>query len=47
MLDLKGLPTKSEHMDAELSALEVQRVKTRAPKQGMMHGLLTGRTRPV
>jgi type I restriction enzyme S subunit len=34
-------------MDAELSALEVRRDKTRALKQGMMQELLTGRTRLV
>jgi type I restriction enzyme S subunit len=32
-------------MDAELSALEARRDKTRALKQGMMQELLTGRTR--
>lgn len=34
-------------MDAELTALEVRRDKTRALKQGMMQELLTGRTRLV
>ena len=34
-------------MDAELSALEQRRDKTRALKQGMMQELLTGRTRLV
>jgi len=34
-------------MDAELSALEARRDKTRAIKQGMMQELLTGRTRLV
>jgi len=34
-------------MDAELSALEQRRAKTRALKQGMMQELLTGRTRLV
>ena len=34
-------------MDAELTALEVRREKTRALKQGMMQELLTGRTRVV
>jgi type I restriction enzyme S subunit len=34
-------------MDAELSALEARREKTRALKQGMMQELLTGRTRLV
>jgi type I restriction enzyme S subunit len=32
-------------MDAELSALESRRDKTRAIKQGMMQELLTGKTR--
>jgi type I restriction enzyme, S subunit len=34
-------------MDAEIAALEAQRDKTRALKQGMMQELLTGRTRLV
>ena len=34
-------------MDAELTALEQRRAKTRALKQGMMQELLTGRTRLV
>jgi len=34
-------------MDAELSALEARRAKTRGLKQGMMRELLTGRTRLV
>lgn len=34
-------------IDAELSALEARRTKTRALKQGMMQELLTGRTRLV
>ena len=34
-------------MDAELSALEARRDKTRALKQAMMQELLTGRTRLV
>lgn len=34
-------------MDAEISALEVRREKTRQIKQGMMRELLTGRTRLV
>jgi type I restriction enzyme S subunit len=34
-------------MDAELTALEQRRDKTRALKQGMMHELLTGKTRLV
>lgn len=34
-------------MDAEIAALEAQRDKMRAIKQGMMQELLTGRTRLV
>ena len=34
-------------MDAELTALEERRAKTRALKQGMMQELLTGKTRLV
>jgi type I restriction enzyme S subunit len=34
-------------MDAELTALEARRDKTRALKKGMMQELLTGRTRLV
>ena len=34
-------------MDAEISALEARRDKTRALKQGMMQELLTGRIRLV
>jgi len=34
-------------MDAELTALEQRRDKTRALKQGMIQELLTGRTRLV
>ncbi len=34
-------------MDAELTALEARRDKTRALKQGMMQELLTGRIRLV
>lgn len=34
-------------MDAELSALEARRDKTRALKQAMMQELLTGRTRLI
>ena len=34
-------------MDAELTALDARREKTRALKQGMMQELLTGRTRLV
>jgi type I restriction enzyme S subunit len=51
-----GLPTQAEQsaiatvlsdMDAELTALEARRDKTRSLKQGMMQELLTGRTRLV
>lgn len=34
-------------MDAEITALEKRREKTKAPKQAMMQELLTGRTRLV
>jgi len=34
-------------IDAEISALQVRRDKTRAIKQGMMQELLTGRTRLI
>ena len=34
-------------MDAEISALEQKRDKTRALKQGMMQELLTGKTRLI
>ena len=34
-------------IDAELAALEQRLAKTRAPKQGMMQDLLTGRTRLI
>ncbi|CAG9227056.1 Type I restriction-modification system, specificity subunit S [Burkholderia vietnamiensis] len=34
-------------MDAELAALEARRDKTHLLKQGMMHELLTGKTRLV
>ena len=53
MLALPPLPEQSaiaavlSDMDAELSALEARRDKTRALKQGMMQELLTGRTRLV
>jgi type I restriction enzyme, S subunit len=52
-LHLPALPEQSaiaevlSDMDAELSALEQRRDKTRALKQGMMQELLTGRTRLV
>ena len=39
IMDKKLLDT-----DAELAALERRRAKTRAPKQGMVQELLTGRT---
>jgi type I restriction enzyme, S subunit len=40
-----GIAAVLSDMDAELSALEQRREKTRALKQGMMQELLTGRTR--
>ena len=56
MLEVEAPPSKDEQaaiaavlsdMDAELSALESRRDKTRGLKQGMMQELLTGRTRLV
>jgi type I restriction enzyme S subunit len=55
-LDIRAPPTKDEQaaiadtlsdMDAELSAIEARRDKTRDIKQGMMQELLTGKTRLV
>ncbi len=42
-----AVATVLSDMDAELTALEARRDKTRALKQGMMQELLTGRTRLV
>ena len=42
-----AIATVLSEMDAELTALEARRDKTRALKQGMMQELLTGRTRLV
>ena len=42
-----AIATVLSDMDAELTALEARRDKTRALKQGMMQELLTGRTRLV
>ena len=42
-----AIATSLSDMDAELTALESRRDKTRAIKQGMMQELLTGRTRLV
>jgi type I restriction enzyme S subunit len=56
LLDVRTPPSAAEQvaiaavlsdMDAELSALETRRDKTRALKRGMMQELLTGRTRLV
>ena len=56
ILEIDVPPTKAEQtaiadvltdMDAELTALEQRREKTRALKQAMMQELLTGRTRLV
>jgi type I restriction enzyme, S subunit len=41
----KAIASALSDMDAELSALEARRDKTRALKQGMMQELLTGKTR--
>lgn len=43
----EAIATILSDMDAELTALEARRDKTRAIKQGMMQELLTGRTRLV
>ena len=42
-----AIATALSDMDAELTALEARRAKTRALKQAMMQELLTGRTRLV
>ena len=42
-----AIATVLSDMDAELSALEARRDKTRALKQGMMQELLTGKTRLI
>jgi len=42
-----AIATVLSDMDAELTALETRRDKTRALKQGMMQELLTGRIRLV
>lgn len=42
-----AIATLLSDLDAELSALEARRDKTRALKQGMMQELLTGRTRLI
>jgi type I restriction enzyme S subunit len=42
-----AIATILSDMDAELTALEQRRDKTRALKQGMMQELLTGKTRLV
>jgi type I restriction enzyme S subunit len=42
-----AIATVLSDMDAEISALEARREKTRQVKQGMMQELLTGRTRLV
>jgi len=44
-LEQRAIATVLSDMDAELAALEQQREKTRAIKQGMMQELLTGRIR--
>ncbi len=47
MPEQTAIATVLSDMDAELSALEARRDKTRALKQGMMQELLTGRVRVV
>jgi type I restriction enzyme, S subunit len=47
LLEQAAIAAVLSDMDAELTALEARRDKTRALKQGMMQELLTGRTRLV
>lgn len=47
LVEQTAIATVLSDMDAELSALEARRDKTRALKQGMMQELLTGRIRLV
>ena len=47
MEEQTAIATVLSDMDAELTALETRRDKTRALKQGMMQELLTGRIRLV
>jgi type I restriction enzyme S subunit len=47
LAEQSAIATVLSDMDAELTALEARREKTRALKQGMMQELLTGRTRLV
>jgi type I restriction enzyme S subunit len=47
VLEQAAIATVLSDMDADLAALEQQRNKTHAIKQGMMQELLTGRTRLV
>ena len=47
MREQTAIATVLSDMDAELTALEARRDKTRALKQGMMQELLTGRIRLV
>ena len=45
LLEQTAIAAVLTEMDAELAVLEQRQAKTRALKQGMMHSLLTGRTR--
>jgi type I restriction enzyme S subunit len=47
MAEQTAIATVLSDMDAELTALEARRDKTRALKQAMMQELLTGKTRLV
>ena len=47
LVEQSAIATVLSDMDAELSALEARRAKTRALKQAMMQALLTGRIRLV
>jgi type I restriction enzyme S subunit len=47
LLEQTAIAAVLSDMDAEIAALEAQRDKTRALKQGMMQELLTGRIRLI
>jgi type I restriction enzyme S subunit len=47
VLEQAAIATVLSDMDADLAALEQQRNKTHAIKQGMMQELLTGKTRLI
>ncbi len=47
MLSQTAIANVLSDMDGELAVLELRLAKIRAIKQGMMHELLTGRTRLI